>query len=125
LFAFSIVILCLKVSFAYNAIGDFMSIHSKVIILVTLLITVSSQAQAKDSSRERGLKHQRPSFESIDINTDGDINFDEFSSHEIPHGDHQTIFDSIDTDNNGIISQEEFDNHIPPHPKSGRGNRHD
>jgi len=102
-----------------------MSIHRKLIILVTLLIAISSQVQAKNNMQKRGAEHQRPSFESIDSNIDGDIDFDEFSSHEIPHGSHQTIFDNIDTDNNGIISQEEFDNHIPPRPKKGRGKGHD
>jgi len=125
LFASSVVTLCLKVNLKYKAAGGFMSVHSKLIILVTLLIVGSSLAHAKKNIQNKGQEHQRPSFESIDINTDGDIDFDEFSSHELPHGDHQSIFTSIDTDNNGVISQEEFDNHIPPHPKDGRGNRHD
>lgn len=65
---------------------------------------------------------QRPTFESLDLNQNGDIDFDEFSSKELPRGDHQTIFDAIDADNNGVISNDEFTNHTPPQPPKRKGN---
>ena len=50
------------------------------------------------------------------VNEDGDVDIDEFSSLQLPFGDHQTVFDNIDADNNGIITEEEFKNHKPPRP---------
>ena len=61
----------------------------------------------------------------VEIEINGNLDFDEFASHELPHGDHQTFFNLIDTDNNGVISQDEFDNHKPPCPKHAKGGRHD
>ena len=90
----------------------------KQAIVVTLLIVTSSQVMAKrDAMQNQERPPQRPTFESIDTNEDGDIDFDEFSSHELPHGDHQTVFDEMDTNNNGVISTEEYTNHKPPRPK--------
>lgn len=91
-----------------------MSNYIKLTLAIMLSISVTSQVQAKNSEHNQNRQHQRPSFESIDTNSDGEVNFEEFSSHKIPHGDPQTIFDSIDTDSNGIISNEEFTNHKPP-----------
>jgi Ca2+-binding EF-hand superfamily protein len=97
-----------------------MIIYSKITLIITLLVAVSGQAQANDNRSGKERPHARPSFESIDSNADGDIDFDEFSSHKIPHGDHQTVFSHIDIDNNGIISSEEFNSHKPPHRKNGK-----
>ena len=71
-----------------------------------LVISTSSVVQAKNNNRSRNGSPQRPSFESVDSNEDGDIDFDEFSSHTLPHCDHQTVFNSIDTDSNVILSHE-------------------
>jgi len=98
-----------------------MNIDIKQAIVVTLLILASSQVLAK-SDKNNGDRPSRPTFESIDTNEDGDIDFDEFSSHEVPHGDHQTIFDEMDADNNGVISNEEFANHKPPRPRNRKDN---
>jgi hypothetical protein len=87
--------------------------YSKLVLAITLIISTSSVVQANNERSKNG-PPQRPSFESIDVNEDGNIDFDEFSSKELPHGDHQTVFDMIDADNNGIISNEEFVNHKPP-----------
>lgn len=103
-----------------------MSIYTKPIIAIALLLAAASSVQAGNpKSNNEGPPPKRPSFESIDANTDGDVDFEEFSSHKLPQGDHQTIFNIIDADNNGVISQEEFDNHKPPCPKNFKGSRHD
>ncbi|MFT7008813.1 MAG: hypothetical protein ACJAXJ_003356 [Colwellia sp.] len=91
-----------------------MSHYSKLILAITLIISTSSIVHAQNDDRSKNGPPQRPSFESLDTNEDGDIDFDEFSSQEIPHGDHQTIFDLIDADNNGVLSNDEFVNHKPP-----------
>ncbi|MBU2925944.1 EF-hand domain-containing protein [Colwellia sp. 4_MG-2023] len=98
-----------------------MNIYIKQAIVVTLLVLASNQVLAKNTQND-GDRPSRPTFESIDSNSDGDIDFDEFSSQELPHGDHQTVFDEIDTDNNGVISNEEFTNHKPPRPQNRKGN---
>ena len=88
--------------------------HFQLILVITLLISTSSLVQAKNTEHRKNGLLQRPSFESIDTNADGEINFNEFSSHKLPHGDHQRVFDIIDSNSNGIISNEEFVNHKPP-----------
>lgn len=88
-------------------------------------MAMSSYTQAENTRQSNKEHPPRPTFESIDTNGDTDIDFDEFSTHEIPRGDHQTIFDTIDTDNNGVISVEEFNNHKPPHPPKPKGNKND
>jgi Ca2+-binding EF-hand superfamily protein len=65
-------------------------------------------------------KHQRPSFSSVDENSDGNITLNEFLKHELPHGDHETVFAKIDTDNDGLITEGEFTQHKPPLKKRGR-----
>jgi hypothetical protein len=97
-----------------------MNNYATLILSITLIISTSSVVQAKNNDRSRNGPPQRPSFESIDTNEDEYIDFDEFSSHKLPHGDHQTVFDSIDTDSNGILSNEEFVNHKPPQRKYRR-----
>jgi len=97
-----------------------MGTYTTRIIAVTLLVIASSQAQAKNTESNQENPRQRPCFSSIDTNGDGDIDLNEFSSHKLPHGDHQTVFNTIDSDKNGIISHEEFVNHKPPHRKNRR-----
>ena len=92
-----------------------MNNYTKLILAITLVISSVSIVHAQNDDRGRNGPPQRPNFESLDTNEDGDIDFDEFSSQEIPHGDHQTIFDLIDADNNGVLSNDEFVNHKPPH----------
>ena len=97
--------------------------YTKLALTMMLLVSASSLVQAKDSGQNKKATHQRPSFTSIDTNSDGDIDFDEFSSQELPQGDHQIVFDIIDTDSNGVISNEEFVNHKPPPRKKRQGER--
>ena len=85
--------------------------YSKSILSLALILSFSGLAQAENDRRG---PPERPSFDSLDINGNAEIDFDEFSSHEIPHGDYETIFNRIDTDGDGIITNEEFDNHKPP-----------
>jgi len=98
-----------------------MNNYTKLILTITLIISTSSMVQANNSERSKNGPPERPSFESIDINEDGDIDFDEFSSHKLPHGDYQTVFDTIDSDNNGVISNDEFVNHKPSQRKKRKG----
>lgn len=93
----------------------------KLILAITLIMTTSSLVQAKDDERSKNGPPKRPNFESIDINENGEIDFDEFSSQKFPHGDPQTIFDKIDTNSDGFISNEEFVNHKPPQRKKRKG----
>jgi len=95
--------------------------YTKLILAITVIISTSNLVQAKDTDRSKNGPPQRPNFESIDINENGEIDFDEFSSQKLPHGDPQTIFDTIDTDSNGIISNKEFVNHKPPQRKKRKG----
>ena len=94
-----------------------MSNYVKLTLAIMLSISATSLVQARNAEHDNNRQHQRPSFESIDTNADGEIDFEEFSAHKIPHGDHQTIFDTIDTNSNGVISNEEFTNHKPPQRK--------
>ena len=100
----------------------FINKYIKLFLASILLISVSSLVQAKNNPPDRNDPPPRPTFESLDLNQDGDIDFDEFSSHELAHGDHQTIFDAIDTNNNGVISNDEFTNHKPPQPQKRKEN---
>lgn len=93
--------------------------NNKGCAVILLSLAIFSQAQAKNDSDRRG-PPERPSFSSIDLDGNGEVSFDEFSSHEIPFGEHQTIFDHIDSDQNGSITQEEFENHKPPQRQRGR-----
>lgn len=93
-----------------------MNIQSKAIVSLILLAVLSGQAFAKNKQSSEGKPPPRPEFSEIDINEDGDVDIDEFSSLQLPFGDHQTVFDNIDADNNGIITEEEFKNHKPPRP---------
>lgn len=96
-----------------------MTIQSKILFTLLFTTVISTQALAKRPPGN-GDRPEHPRFSSLDINEDGIINFDEFSSKEIPFGDHQTVFENIDSDGNGEISPEEFKNHKPPHQKSER-----
>jgi len=93
-----------------------MNTSSKTIIAVTLLCTGFSQVNAKNSHKD---SPPRPLFSAIDINGDGDIDIDEFSSQKAPREGHQKIFSKIDKDGNGVITKKEFMSHKPP-KKKGR-----
>lgn len=95
--------------------------HYASLALATSLLFFSSGMVQAESNREA--PPQRPSFASLDGDEDGEISFDEFSSHEVPRGDHETIFNHIDADSDGIITEEEFENHKPPQRPKREGNR--
>ncbi|MBA6339975.1 EF-hand domain-containing protein [Colwellia sp. MB02u-10] len=102
-----------------------MNVYTKSIMAIALFLGAASSVQASNPLPNKEGAHPPPSFESIDTNTDGEVDFDEFSSHKLPNDDHKTVFNLIDTDNNGVISQDEFDNHKPPSPKHVKGSHHD
>jgi len=77
----------------------------------------NAHAHAHPHSKEG--RPARPSFVTIDINSDGGIDFDEFSSHPPPKKRQKRIFAAIDQDNNGVISKAEFIRH-KPRKKKGR-----
>ena len=91
-----------------------MSYYTKLILAFTLVLSTSNLVQAKNTEHRKDGPPKRPSFASIDLNENGEIDFEEFSSHKLPHGDHQTVFDNIDTNDDGFISNDEFVNHKPP-----------
>ena len=97
-----------------------MNMKSKVIIAVTLLCVGIVQVNAKNSQKSKEGPPPRPLFSAIDINGDGDIDFDEFSSQQEPREGYQKIFSHIDTDNNGVITKTKFNNHKPPKKKGKR-----
>jgi len=88
------------------------------ITLTALMATIGSTQAAEEHSHQKPAK---PDFSTLDLNVNGEIDFDEFSSHEIPMGDHQTVFEHIDADSNGVISEEEFANHKPPRRNEHKG----
>ncbi|MBU2871547.1 EF-hand domain-containing protein [Colwellia sp. E2M01] len=94
-----------------------MNQYSKLVLSIAIVISTATTVQAENAEHSKNGPPQRPTFEQLDINQDSEIDFEEFSSQEIPHGDHQTIFDMIDIDGSGFISNEEFVNHKPPQPK--------
>jgi|GEM_PF-551901 len=94
-----------------------MKIHSKTIIVITILFTALTQAQEKRLIPLHDGPPPRPSFSLLDTNSDGEITFDEFSAHKLPKGNHETVFPKIDKDSNRVISQEEFISHKPPKKK--------
>lgn len=103
-----------------------MNTFIKLMTTAIILAGTSGQIHAKGNMDDERGKHQRPSFESLDIDENSEIDFDEFSTKPLPHGDHDTVFDDIDTDSDGIISVDEFNNHKPPqHKRRSRGERDD
>jgi Ca2+-binding EF-hand superfamily protein len=96
-----------------------MNISSNTIIAITLFLTALTQANAGNNPHPQKKPPPRPSFSTIDINSDGYIDFKEFSSQKAPREDHQKIFDKIDKDDNGVISKAELMNQKPP-KKKGR-----
>lgn len=104
-----------------------MAAFSKITFILCLLVSSFSYAASTPEKKPPNPmeRPQRPSFSSIDTNDNGDIDFDEFSSHPLPFGDHQTVFESIDINNNGVIEQDEFANHKPPHANNRRKKKND
>jgi hypothetical protein len=94
-----------------------MNISSNKIMVITILLATMTQAQATPSPLPQDGPPPRPSFSSLDINSDGDISFDEFSTQKLPRGDHKTIFSTIDKDRNNVLSEEEFMGHKPSKKK--------
>lgn len=97
--------------------------HFRTTICLTALLALclsSANAFAKGDSEGRGKRHKRPDFTTLDLNTDSVITLEEFSQHEIPRGDHETIFNHIDADGDGSITTQEFEDHKPPRKNKGK-----
>jgi len=95
-----------------------MNTQIKLLIFCVLGFAILlSQVEAKGNDSGRKGHKERPSFALLDTDSNDFISFEEFSAHEIPFGDHQTIFDNIDSDNDGLITLEEYENHKPPQRK--------
>tara|TARA_R110001592_G_scaffold224287_3_gene479904 strand:+ start:256 stop:543 length:288 start_codon:yes stop_codon:yes gene_type:complete len=89
---------------------------SNILLVLALSVGFMGQSYAANSEQGRGPQGGPPAFSSIDSDGNGEIDFDEFSSQEIPHGDHQTIFDEMDSNGDDVVSEDEFNNHKPPRP---------
>lgn len=94
----------------------------KAISVVALLTIISSSSWAERPQQGNSSKHQRPSFSTIDTNSNGIVEMDEFSTQHLPNGDYETIFSHIDSNSDGVISEDEFENHKPPR-RNGREER--
>ncbi len=84
---------------------------------IALSLVFASNAYAQKPAQEDRKRPPKPCFSSIDSNSDGNIDFEEFSAHKIPFGEHEKVFAKIDTDGDGMISNVEFTSHKPPRHK--------
>ena len=96
-----------------------MNVRLKLILTTALLLLVMNPVLAEKRPLHKEGAKQRPTFSSLDADTYGSIDFTEFSSHQLPHGNHQTVFSIIDTDSDGLISENEYVTHTPPRNKKG------
>jgi len=98
-----------------------MTIHSNLLLAVTLGLAVSSQAFASNDQQPDGqgnMPPPPPEFSSVDTNSDGEISLAEFSTQKLPGDmDAETIFDQMDSDSDGIVSKAEFQSFKPPRPQ--------
>ena len=101
-----------------------MKTQSKI-IFTALLFSLLNPVQAKESQEHSQKLKARPCFSSLDTNSDGVINFEEFSAHQLPRGKHETVFANFDSDDNGEISQQEFKDHKPPQRRSRKDSQND
>lgn len=95
------------------------------IIAATLLIAISTSTQAGNKNQNDRERPKRPCFSTFDTDSNGKITLEEFSSHELPHGKHETIFSHIDANSDGVITTTEFNNHQPPKRKKSKRKGHD
>lgn len=89
-----------------------MNILFKTLILAGSVLIFTNSALANDQKRQGP-----PSFNMLDLNSDGNVTLQEFSQHKIPRGDHQSVFSLIDQNSDGVISMQELKSHKPPQRK--------
>jgi hypothetical protein len=65
----------------------------------------------------RGERRPPPPFSKLDVNGDGKLTLDEFKTHQIPRGDHETVFKGFDVSGDGVVTEEEYKNHRPQAPQ--------
>ncbi|MDP5132680.1 MAG: EF-hand domain-containing protein [Paraglaciecola sp.] len=88
--------------------------------VISLFITLALLSSNVDAQQEKGEKRPkpRPEFSSLDSNGDNLLQWDEFSSISLPHGNVEDVFQSMDTDQDGVVSAEEYAAHKPPRKKA-------
>jgi len=82
-----------------------------------LFLSTACKPQGPDGGPSGGMGGPPP-FSEFDLNGDGVMTLEEFSEHEIPHGEHAEVFSMIDANGDGQITEEEFTSHKPPAPPS-------
>jgi hypothetical protein len=90
----------------------------KTVGLLGLCLALSGNAFANES-KEGKKRPKPPKFETLDVNENGEVDFEEFSVLKFRRGDMQTIFNKIDTDGSSTITQEE----LKAHKKSRKGSK--
>ena len=63
-----------------------MKLMPTTLLASLLAIEFTTQTFANEDQQKDDRRPPPPSFEQLDLHGDGDIDFDEFSSHEVPHG---------------------------------------
>lgn len=81
------------------------------IISIALLLSLNT-AMAAERDGER--PPPRPEFSVLDANSDGQIEWEEFASQEVPMGTTEEAFQRMDTDQDGFVSAQEYADHKPP-----------
>lgn len=82
---------------------------------ILLLLSINNSAMAFERGGER--PPPRPEFSSLDTNEDGQIEWDEFATQEVPHGTADEVFQNMDTNEDGFLSEEEYSAHKPKRPR--------
>jgi len=111
------------------------------LLTTALILTSISYAQSTDYQNPDGIneqqnieekvhikgknsgKRKRAHFNKLDLNTDGNISWEEFQQHKKPRNKRERIFQRIDANNDGSISQQEFREHKPTHYKKRDGRK--
>lgn len=92
-------------------------------LTLSAALPVSAQPD-RESDDNRDQRRGPPPMSTIDIDGDGFVSLEEFSSHPVPRGDHSEIFSRIDSDADGYISEDELTSHKPKR-KERRAERHE
>lgn len=84
------------------------------VIGLTVCTNLAFAETGDNQNNQRNERRGPPQFSELDLNGNSAITLDEFSQHQVPRGDHETIFNHIDTDGDGTITEEELLAHKPP-----------